>query len=218
MTTTVNLGLTLPTVGGDTDAWGTELNTNLTIIDTNCFSPNNPVVSSAITINGDLSFNQSYNLTNLKSLRLYNQASTLSSGSDVKCLYVSGSELYWNTSSGTAVKLTSGTGINAAGIATNVYTVQAVSGNIAIGASDTFDLLLTSTAAARSITLPLANAVAAGRRYKVKDITGSAQTNNITIIRSGSDSIEGIAGNKTLATNFGAWELVSDGSSAWYLL
>lgn len=32
--TTTNLGMALPTVGADADAWGTELNTALTVIDT----------------------------------------------------------------------------------------------------------------------------------------------------------------------------------------
>lgn len=33
---TPNLGMTLPVVGGDADAWGTELNTCLTTVDTRC--------------------------------------------------------------------------------------------------------------------------------------------------------------------------------------
>lgn len=32
--TTTNLGMTVPTIGGDSDAWGGELNTNLALIDT----------------------------------------------------------------------------------------------------------------------------------------------------------------------------------------
>lgn len=215
---TPNLGLIKPNVGADLDAWGEELNTCLDTIDSDCFSANNPVTTSGINIDADLSFNDDYHATNLKSIRFTNQDSNLASSSDVLDLYATDNELYWNTASGTPVKLTSGTAINAAGITTNTYTVQSVAGNLTIDAADTFDLLLVSTAATRSITLPLASGVAAGRRYKLKDITGSAQTNNITVIRSGSDSIEGVSGNKILQTNFGAWELVSDGSAAWYLL
>lgn len=54
MTTTSNKGYTLPTVGGDTGTWGTELNSNFSIIDSNfggavtinCAGSSNVTVSS----------------------------------------------------------------------------------------------------------------------------------------------------------------------------
>lgn len=216
---TANMGLTEPTVGADNDTWGDELNDSLDLVDAHDHTTGKgvKVPTSGININADLEHNN-YNLTEVKSVRFENQASNLASGSDLRCLYVKSNELYWNTSSGTAVKLTLGTGINSAGIATNAYESQSVSGHLTIDASDDFDLLLVSTASARNITLPLAANVTAGRRFIIKDITGSAATNNITIVRSGSDTIEGVSGNKTLQTNYGAWQIVSNGSNAWWLV
>jgi hypothetical protein len=96
-------------------------------------------------------------------------------------------------------------------------TTTAVSGTYTVLPTDS--LLLVDTTAARALTLPLANAVDAGTVVTVKDASGTAGTNNITIGKSGSDQVEGAAG--TLGTsyvvnaNFGKVTLVSDGTSKW---
>ena len=71
-----------------------------------------------------------------------------------------------------------------------------------------------NTSAARTLTLPAASA---GARIMIKDVSGLANTNAITVARAGSESIEGVAGNKLLQTNWGAFTLVSDGTN-WYMI
>jgi hypothetical protein len=78
-------------------------------------------------------------------------------------------------------------------------------------------IAVTSTAAARTITLPLANAVPAGWQITVKDESGGALTNNITISRSGSDLIDGATSN-AINLNYGSRTLYSDGVSKWFLI
>lgn len=80
---------------------------------------------------------------------------------------------------------------------------------------DSDDVLNVSTASARTINLPTA---AVKRILIIKDITGSAQTNNITLDPAGSDTVEGLTANKILQTNYGAWTLVSDGGTAWWMV
>lgn len=73
-------------------------------------------------------------------------------------------------------------------------------------------LYLVDTSSARTINLP---APANNAYIIVKDITGSASSNNITIARNGSESIDGVAGNKTLDLDYGGWIIVSDGTD-WF--
>jgi len=76
---------------------------------------------------------------------------------------------------------------------------------------------VTSTAAARTITLPLANAVPAGWQTTIKDESGGALTNNITIARAGSDTIDGATSN-AINLNYGSRTLYSDGVSKWFTI
>lgn len=76
---------------------------------------------------------------------------------------------------------------------------------------------VTSTASARTITLPAATAVKAGLPYYVKDESGGAGTNNITIQRAGSDTVDG-ATSVAITANYGAKALYSDGASKWFTL
>jgi hypothetical protein len=78
-------------------------------------------------------------------------------------------------------------------------------------------IAVTSTAAARTITLPLANTVPSGWQITVKDESGGALTNNITIARSGSDTIDGATSN-VIALNYGSRTLYSDGVSKWFII
>ena len=76
---------------------------------------------------------------------------------------------------------------------------------------------VTDTAAARTITLPLANAVPAGWQTTIKDESGGALTNNITIARAGSDTIDGATSN-AINLNYGSRTLYSDGVSKWFTI
>lgn len=64
-------------------------------------------------------------------------------------------------------------------------------------------------------TLVAANAVASGYQLVIQDESGAGATNNITITRAGSDTING-ATTLVINTNYGAKTLTSDGSSKWF--
>lgn len=73
---------------------------------------------------------------------------------------------------------------------------------------------LVDTSSARSLTLPSATS---GAYIVVKDKTGSAQTNNITLVRAASEKIETVAASFTLDSNLGSWTIVSDGTD-WFII
>lgn len=78
-------------------------------------------------------------------------------------------------------------------------------------------IAVTSTAAARTITLPLANVVPAGFQLTIKDESGAAGTNAITIARSNTDLIDG-ATSVSINTNYGSRTLYSDGVTKWFII
>jgi hypothetical protein len=71
-----------------------------------------------------------------------------------------------------------------------------------------------NTSAARSLTLPAASA---GARITVKDITGSANVNNITIVRAGSEKIENVAASYVMDETYRSITLVCDGTDWWII-
>ncbi len=54
--------------------------------------------------------------------------------------------------------------------------------------------------------------------FWVKDITGTAATNNITVTPNGTDTIDGVNASITINENAAARMLISDGAAAWYIL
>ena len=72
-----------------------------------------------------------------------------------------------------------------------------------------------NTGAARSLSLP--NPATMTGTITIKDVSGTANTNNITITRYASESIEGVAASKTLQTDWGAWTFYSNGTD-WYII
>lgn len=74
---------------------------------------------------------------------------------------------------------------------------------------------VTSTAAARTITLSTADMVA-GRIMYIKDESGAAGTNNITVDTQGSELIDGAA-SITISANYGVAKLYSNGTN-WFTL
>jgi hypothetical protein len=85
------------------------------------------------------------------------------------------------------------------------YTVT--SANCVVGISD--------TSAARDVNLPAASAYPAGQILIVKDESGAAGTNNITVNRAGADTIDGVV-SVAISVNHGALRLYSDGVSKWF--
>lgn len=97
--------------------WASQLNTALETIDAHDHSSGKgtKITPSGMNISSDLEFN-SNNATELRSTRFDNQGASLNGVNDIRCVYVSGNDLYYNNGSGTAVQITSGAGINAASI------------------------------------------------------------------------------------------------------
>ncbi len=89
-----------------------------------------------------------------------------------------------------------------------------LAGNITLTEADHNKVFMVDTSSARQITLPAAQA---GLVFTVKDATGSAQTNNITIVRAGSESIEGVAANYVIAVNRSCQRFWCDGTN-WHVV
>ena len=97
-------------------------------------------------------------------------------------------------------------------IATVSETTRTVSSNYTVDASGADYEIYTNQSAAISITLP---APAQGRAIIITDLSGTAQTNNITIVRHGSENINGVAASRVCQTNFGSWRVVSPDGTNW---
>jgi hypothetical protein len=74
---------------------------------------------------------------------------------------------------------------------------------------------VTSTAAARTVTLPSAESID-GRVFVVKDESGGAGTNNITVATEGSENIDG-ASTFVINSDYGSAWFYSDGSN-WFTI
>jgi len=101
---------------------------------------------------------------------------------------------------------------NASGVVQLVgQEVKVISGNVTLTKNCVH---LVNTSAARSLTLPTP---ALNIWITVKDKTGSAQTNNITIVRAGSEKIETVAASYTMSTDLQSLTFVSDGTD-WFVV
>jgi hypothetical protein len=138
---------------------------------------------------------------------------------------------------GGALTLTSGSGTTAGALnlqvgGTNAITIsgtQAIvlAGSVAVrSVTETTDYVIDSggipdyvvqcnDAGPMNVTLPVPTR---GRMLIIKDITGAAATNPITIIPNGSELIEGINAPYVLATNFGVIRLQADPSGNWWFV
>lgn len=83
--------------------------------------------------------------------------------------------------------------------------------NYPVGASDIL-IPVNTTGGSFTITLP---SPATQRRIMIKDVGGALGTNPLTIARNGSESIEGLAANLIVYSNWGFYTLQSDGTN-WF--
>ena len=94
---------------------------------------------------------------------------------------------------------------NRAAITAATYTIQLT--DYIVGADPSSNTI--------QLTLPAASSAASGQSYLIKDEGGAANTNTITIVRAGSDTIDG---ETSVAINspYGALGLYTDGSN-WFI-
>lgn len=116
-----NLGYTIPPFGTPSPTYANNINAAFTTIDLHDHSSGKGVqlTPPSISINADLPFN-SYggagapnNATGLRSTRFVSQSATLALSADKTCVYSVAGDLWYNNAGGTAVQITSGSGIYA---------------------------------------------------------------------------------------------------------
>ena len=95
-----------------------------------------------------------------------------------------------------------------------IVQVTTLTSNTTITGTGAHHYILSNHTSAVTYTLPSAST--SNRFLVIKDISGDAAGNPITIARAGSDTIDGVSGNYTLQTDYGAVTLISDGTSAWH--
>jgi len=197
--------------------WAQDVNDAFDLVDAHDHSSGKgvKVKPNGMNINDDLDI-QENQLENVEAVELVDLAVALSGASNANKIHAVGGDLYFTNSSGTAVQITDGGSIVSSPGSASIFETSAVSGDVTISPSDTFVYLIIDTSAARAITLPLASAVTAGRIYILKDATGQADTNAITIARAGSDTIDGDT-SYVMDEEYGSRIVVSDGTSKWHV-
>lgn len=115
-TTTPNMGLIVPGVGTEPGpTWASDLNASLGILDQHNHSSGQGVqiIPSGININADLPFNGN-NAMLLKTINFSAQSMSLpGTAPNLGCVYVAGSELYYNDEAGNVVQITNNGSVNA---------------------------------------------------------------------------------------------------------
>jgi hypothetical protein len=118
------------------------------------------------------------------------------------------------TSDGTVVDrlVATGTGIEVSGSIKVTRTATAITYT---ALTTDYLIAVTSTASARTINLPTAASMT-GRVYVIKDESGAAGTNNITIDGNASETIDG-ATTLVISSNYGTATIYSNGT-AWFTI
>ena len=226
--TTTFMNLVLPTPGerlGPT--WATDINTALSRIDEHDHSAIGKSLGvAALTIDGDLDFSpgtSDFATLNKKYSGFTNNSGTLASASFPASIFVTGGNLFYNNSTGGQVQLTDGSALSSTGVSAIQFAKFAdtltggTSGspNLIVEANNASYYVCNPSTAAVHVRLPAASGAAAGRFFVIKDISGVASTNNITVHITGTDTVDG-ASSHVIASNFGSATFISRGNSVAY--
>lgn len=212
-----NTGINIPTPGVDPGPdYATNVSNGLSKLSSLTHTgPSNQdglqIPSAGLNINSDLTF-QNNNATNLRSTRLISQSLNISGPSDLNCLYDVSGNLWFNNGLGQQIQVTVGSSVVAP---TSIfYNQQVISTNTTIASNSITQSFLINTGSPIIITLPTASAMPAGRFFIFYDQSGSANTNNVTIRTSSTDTINGST-SILLKTNYGSLMLMGDGIATW---
>lgn len=114
----------------------------------------------------------------------------------------------WDVSYTGAPSSSSGSGMASGGASTK-------SGNYTIVSGDNGKVFLAdSTSAAFNFTLPTASS---GFVFTIKDSTGQFGTNNVSLVRAASESIEGVAATFVMSATWGSWTFFCNGTN-WFII
>lgn len=213
------MNLDLPTVSVTLGPeWASDLNAALEVVDSHDHTSGKGVriPTAGLNINANLDFNE-FKAYDLFSAQLKSQTVPLTGASNANSVSVSSGNLYFTNGSGTAIQLTSG----GAPITTpgQVQTLEflTVNGDLTIGSSDTTVFLSVDTTSSRTITLPLAAAVATGRIYAIKDATGNSNANPMTVATQGGDLLDD-ATSQVIDSDYGCIWVISNGANGYSIL
>jgi len=215
MATTENmqlvLGVVSETLGPE---WAELINEAFELVDAHDHSDGKGVLitPAGLNINEALDMNnQRLENLALAALQALSSANTSYAGS----IHRVGSNLYWINGAGVAVQITSGSSVVSSGSgALSVDEPASFPYSVTTG-DDSKVLVIPTDSSAQTINLPAAsNAMT----VYIKDKSANAQTNNITIAPDGSDTIDGLNSNYIINANAGMVGLISDGTSAWYII
>jgi hypothetical protein len=214
ITTLMNLDLPTPSVTLG-PLFAQMINDAMELIDSHDHSTGQgaKIKPNGMNINANLDIQQNQ-LLNVGALALYAQNAVLSGALNALKVHSYAGDLYYTNNSGSVVQITSGGSIVSSPGLASIFSTVAVSTNLTISPSDTFVQLAVNTTSVRTVTLPLASSVTTGRIYIIKDASGLADTNAITISAAGSDLIDGSA-SFVNDIKYASHIFISDGVSAW---
>lgn len=161
----------------------------------------------AVASTGAINIQAGETFTNISNLT-YIQFLTTPTGS------VTAAESFRIASTGVTIgPQTSSTAIHKISGGLNV-TTRTTTANLTIDTTTTDYLILCNQSGNITLTFPTPTN---GRILVIKDISGTAQTNTITMAQHSAEKIEGLAQSKILQTNWGSWTFSSDGTD-WYMI
>jgi hypothetical protein len=214
--TSPNMGIVVPVVLTQVGpTWATNVyNALFATIDAHDHSAGKGVqiTPPGLNINADLAFG-SFNATALRTSRYTSQGAPLALGTDIGCLYNVLGDAYWNNAAGTAIRLTKNGAVN---LTIASWSTRLISGSYTVLASDPYVLFLVNlSGGVGTVNLPASNTLAAGQQYIFEDYRGSSDTNALTIVPNGTDTINGVNAGYIFQQNFGQLLLVTDAAGRW---
>lgn len=216
MAVTNFMNLDLPTVSVTLGPeWADQVNAAFEVIDEHDHSSGKgvKVKVAGIDINANLDF-QNHKAYDLFSTQYEPVTTALTGATNANSISVYAGDLYYTNGAGNSVQITAGGSVVTTPGALENVDVVPVNSDLIIGPADPYVFLQVDTTSARTITLPLASAVSEGRIYIIKDSSGMANTNPITVAASGSDLIDGAA-SVTIESNYESVWFVGDSGTTW---
>lgn len=220
-----NMNLVLPGVGVTAGpVYASDLNQSLNIVDQHNHAPGSGVqiTPDGLNINSNFTMNNN-NIIAIKSLRLQDQVSALSSGSDLGCMYRVADDLYYNDGLGNQIRLTqSGSVAGTSGSIANLVSPASATfvslsstivfeSDVTVPASLDAGSLLMRNLSAGSFALTLSPPAAMGADYAITLPSLPSSQKIMTLDASGNMSAPYVVDNSTIEVSSNTIQLKDAG-------